>query len=120
MLKEETEQNIQEYIDKFEEDFEMVLDDKIKPIMLIDLFNNYIEENSHPSKKYYYILNEMDKMKTMLLKTLSDEQKELFEKTFFLQQKLEYEQVLQFWVYGICTGNTIFNEIQNIIKDNER
>ena len=51
-LTRDMEEEIQNYIDKFEEEFNLKVKDEMGPKILIDLFNNYVEENSSPSKKY--------------------------------------------------------------------
>ena len=106
-LTRDMEEEIQSYIDKFEEEFNLKVEDEMEPKILIDLFNNYVEENSSPSKKYYYILNEMGNKKMELEKTFSYEQRILFEKFYYLFQELEEQRVIQLFIYGFCMGNKL-------------
>lgn len=119
-LTQDMEEEIQNYIDKFEEEFNLKVEDEMGPKILIDLFNNYVEENSSPSKKYYYILNEMGNKKTELEKTLSKEQQILFEKFYYLFQELEEQRTIQFFVYGFCMGNNLKKEVNNILNIDEK
>jgi len=113
-------EEIQNYIDKFEEEFNLKVGEETEPKMLIDLFNHYVEENASPSRKYYYILNEMGNKKTEMEETLSMEQRILFEKFYYLFQELEEQRAIQFFVYGFCMGNNLKKEVNNILNNNEK
>lgn len=94
-LNEEQEKQIDMYINKFEEEFEIKVKNKINKKLLITLFHEYIEENSKPSKEYYFILNKISEMEKQLSEILNAKQKVMLAELNFLQQRLEDELIMQ-------------------------
>lgn len=115
-LTEEMEKEIEDYMDKFEEDLALIVNNKPEPKLLLELFRD-IEEKSRPSEKYFYILREMANRKKDLLDTFSKEQRILFEKYIFLKNELEEQLMEQFWTYGYCFGTEISCEVINNHKE---
>ena len=111
------EKEIDKFIQKFEEDLELSVENKLNTKLLERLYNNYLEEHSKPSEKYYYISREEASKEKELLKNLTKEQKLMLEKVLYLKEKIGEERELQSFIYGFCIGNRLKNDIDTITRD---
>lgn len=102
-LNKDNEAKLEEYISKFEESFELDLEQKRKerPI-LVDLFENYALTKYKPSKLYKTILSNLVKLEDEIENTYGKEEKLIFNKWIFLQDRLHSDELLQMFVYGYC------------------
>ncbi len=103
------------YINQFNEEFGSNL--KLKEgeySLLITLFNDYVEQTFKGNKLYNEILRKLEPIENELIKSFSNEQKELFDKWNYYTEKYNGLENEQSFIYGFCLDKELTIEKKGI------
>lgn len=111
-------ENINLNIKQFDEYFGSRLKDSLKetPIIL-DLFHNYIEQTYRTNKLYKEVLKKILEIEDELNNSLTDSQKELFDKWEFYRDELNNYTSENAFIYGYCLDKEL--SIEKGARNNE-
>ena len=103
-LSDNIEEKLKQFILDFEKDFEIEKKKNGDKKLLELLYREYVEANAKPSKEYYFIINKISNVQSILSKILTEEQKEVMQEYIFLYEKLQEESTLQVFLQGWRLG----------------
>ena len=113
-LSDNIEEKLKQFILDFEKDFEIEKKKNGDKKLLELLYREYVEANAKPSKEYYFIINKISNVQSILSKILTDEQKEVMQEYIFLYEKLQEESTLQVFLQGWRLGIEIKEQTKKI------
>ena len=115
----EEEMKIEKILEDFEETFELKRKEMLNAPLLKILFREFIETIYKPTENYYKNLSEISEIEKEIEETFSTNEKILFKKWNFKQDRRLDERVEQAFIYGYAISSQIDSEKNDIIKKYE-
>lgn len=115
IIKEEIEEkrtvNVKDYLEGFDKEFETYTQEKIKEIpLLINLYQEFLQEVYHPSKRYLLALKIKNEINEDIKKTFSEEQQELMKQFKECQDIMINDMNEESFIYGYCMASELREE----------
>lgn len=115
ITKEEIEEkrtvNVKDYLEGFDKEFETYTQEKIKEIpLLINLYQEFLQEVYHPSKRYLLALKIKNEINEDIKKTFSEEQQELMKQFKECQDIMINDMNEESFIYGYCMASELREE----------
>ncbi len=110
-IKEKQEKLVKDYLEGFDEEFETHIKERIKETpILINLFNNYIQQIYKPSKIYKLAIKLKNNIYEEMEKTYTKEQKQLLEQWQYCEDRILDDVTEQAFIYGYAMSCQIRDE----------
>lgn len=115
ITKEEIEEkrtvNVKDYLEGFDKEFETYTKEKIKEIpLLINLYQEFLQEVYHPSKRYLLALKIKKEINEDIEKTFTEEQQELMKQFKECQDIILNDMTEESFIYGYCMASELREE----------
>ncbi len=115
-------ENILIFTKQFNQEFGSKIEISNKNIpLLLNMFNEYIEQTFKTSDLYNEILGRIVELEEQLKETLTDEQQDLFDKWDIYKDELNQYTSEKSFIYGVCCDKeyTIEKRAKNKLKDEQ-
>ena len=115
-------ENILIFTKQFNKEFGSKIEISNKNIpLLLNMFNEYIEQTFKTSDLYNEILGRIVELEEQLKETLTDEQQDLFDKWDIYKDELNQYTSEKSFIYGVCCDKeyTIEKRAKNKLKDEQ-
>lgn len=115
-------ENILIFTKQFNQEFGSKIEISNKNIpLLLNMFNEYIEQTFKTSDLYNEILGKIVELEEQLKETLTDEQQDLFDKWDIYKDELNQYTSEKSFIYGVCCDKeyTIEKRAKNKLKDEQ-
>lgn len=115
-------ENIIIFTKQFNQEFGSKIEISNKNIpLLLNMFNEYIEQTFKTSDLYNEILGRIVELEEQLKETLTDEQQDLFDKWDIYKDELNQYTSEKSFIYGVCCDKeyTIEKRAKNKLKDEQ-
>ena len=115
-------ENIIIFTKQFNKEFGSKIEISNKNIpLLLNMFNEYIEQTFKTSDLYNEILGRIVELEEQLKNTLTDEQQDLFDKWDIYKEELNQYTSEKSFIYGVCCDKeyTIEKRAKNKLKDEQ-
>ena len=115
-------ENILIFTKQFNQEFGSKIEISNKNIpLLLNMFNEYIEQTFKTSDLYNEILGRIVELEEQLKETLTDEQQDLFDKWDIYKEELNQYTSERSFIYGVCLNKeyTIEKRARNKLKDEQ-
>lgn len=108
------ENKIKNYLEGFDEEFETHTKERIKETpLLINLFNNFVQQIYRPSKLYKLVIKTKNNIYEEMEKTFKEEQKQLLEQWKFCEDRILDDMLEQSFIYGYSMSCQLREEAIN-------
>lgn len=105
------ENKIKNYLEGFDEEFETQTKERIKETpLLINLFNNFVQQIYRPSKLYKLAIKTKNNIYEEMQKTFTEEQKQLLEQWKFCEDRILDDMIEQAFIYGYAMNSQMNDE----------
>lgn len=100
-IESKRENKIKDYLEGFDEEFETNIKERIKETpLLINLFNDFVQQIYKPSKLYKLAIKTQNDIYEEMKKTFTEEQKQLLEQMKYCQDIILNDMLEQSFIYG--------------------
>ena len=110
-IEEKRKVNVKDYLEGFDKEFETYTQEKIKEVpLLINLYQEFLQEVYQPSKRYLLALKIKNKINDDIEETFTEEQQELMKQFKECQDIILNDMTEESFIYGYCMASELREE----------